>query len=95
MTHKVQDLLGWRVLVTIGDNDAIRETCIRGISPNGRYVHLASDGASAEWIGWHKVEDVSILDAIAPNDGRIVMVTPKPEKQGHERNTRNLLRSLW
>jgi len=62
----VSDYIGWRVLVTIGDNDAIRETAISRISPNGKYVCLES--FYKEVIGWVPIEHVCIVDAIAQGD---------------------------
>ena len=62
----VNDYIGWRVLVTIGDNDAIRETAISRLSPNGKYVCL--DSFYKEVIGWVPIDQVKIIDPIASCD---------------------------
>lgn len=56
--------LNKRVLVTIGDNDAVRQSSVTAISPNGKYVLLDSDWRADEAIGWTRVEAVSVLDVI-------------------------------
>jgi hypothetical protein len=60
--ENMKEMLGKHVLVSIADNDSIRSTCVREISPNGKYVNLSSDRARDESIGWVKISDVAILD---------------------------------
>lgn len=64
MTKDLTQLVGRRVLVTVGLNDAPRETAVDMISPNGRYVRLLSGACTAESIGWVPLVDVVLLDVL-------------------------------
>lgn len=60
--------LGRRLLVSVGDNDAPRQTCVMNISPNKRYVLLGGITCNDEQIGWAAVVDVRVLDDLGPAD---------------------------
>ena len=56
----VEFLRGKRVLVTIGDNDALRQTIVSAISPYKNFCYLDGPGPTDEVIGWVKCADVHV-----------------------------------
>ena len=60
----MRDMIGRRVLVSIGSNDAVRRTCIEAVSPNGLYVKLGGDRPDEEAIGWVVLAGVTVLDTL-------------------------------
>ena len=60
----MRDMIGRRVLVSIGSNDAVRQTCIEAVSPNGLYVKLGGDRPDEESIGWVVLAGVTVLDTL-------------------------------
>jgi hypothetical protein len=57
------EYLGKTVLVSIGKNDAARQSIVSSISPNGLYVLFASHKTMHEYLGWALISDVKILDS--------------------------------
>jgi hypothetical protein len=60
----MKQFLGKRVLITVGNNDAVRQTCLQMLSPNGLYGYFSSDFAWDEHLGWLNLDHVEFHDVI-------------------------------
>jgi hypothetical protein len=61
----LDQLINMRVLVTVGDNDKPKMTCVKAISPNGLYVFLDDVLSGSQSFSWRKIADVKVLDVIS------------------------------
>jgi hypothetical protein len=60
--------LGLRVLITLGDNDAPQMTCVRAISPNGKYALLDDYAARGQVFGWQPISGFQVVDVLGPQE---------------------------
>lgn len=60
----MNEYLGKTILFTLGDNDALRQSMVQDISPNGLYVYLSSDRTKDEHIGWQPISQITIKDVL-------------------------------
>ena len=60
--------LGMRVLIELGGNDAPQMTCVRAISPNGKYALLDDYCASGQVFGWQPIEGFKVVDVLGPQE---------------------------
>ena len=73
---------GKRILFTLGGNDAIRTSCVQMISPNGLFVRLDGGSQIDEVIGWHRVDDVTILDVLGDERDSLVQMMTRSHQLG-------------
>ena len=62
----MNELLGLRVLITLGDNDAPQMTSVRAISPNGKYALLDDYCSTGQAFGWQPISGFKVLDTLGP-----------------------------
>lgn len=64
----MNEYIGKRILITLGDNDAPQMTSVVSISPNCKYVYLSDYSAQAVCFGWTPIADVKVLDVLGGDD---------------------------
>lgn len=62
--QSVVSLFGKRIICTVGDNDALVETTVERVSPNGKYVFLGGQLCYDQIIGWVDATSVVVVDVI-------------------------------
>ena len=64
----MNELLGLRVLITLGDNDAPQMTSVRAISPNGKYALLDDYCTRGQSFGWQPIGEFKVLDTLGQEE---------------------------
>ena len=64
-----RDHIGKRVLFHDDSNDAVRQTCVRRVSPNGAWAYCSGDGIYDDLLRWVRCKTITVVDVLGPADG--------------------------